>query len=52
MNEYLSVFILYLLTFAEEKLHTAIWKQAFIALVCIFFAIEIKKQNNNANNYE
>ena len=24
--------------FAEEKQHSAIWKQAFIALVCIFFA--------------
>ena len=26
--------------FAEEKQHSAIWKQAFIALVCIFFAEE------------
>ena len=24
--------------FAEEKLHSANWKQAFFALVCIFFA--------------
>ena len=24
--------------FAEEKQHSAIWKQAFIALVCIFLA--------------
>ena len=24
--------------FAEAKLHSAIWKQAFIALVCIYFA--------------
>ena len=24
--------------FAEEKQHSEIWKQAFIALVCIFFA--------------
>ena len=26
--------------FAEEKQHSAIWKQAFIALVCIFFKEE------------
>ena len=26
--------------FAEEKLHSAIWKQAFIALAGIFFAEE------------
>ena len=24
--------------FAEEKLHSAIWKQVFIALICIIFA--------------
>ena len=24
--------------FAEDKLHSAIWKQAFIALACIIFA--------------
>ena len=24
--------------FAEEKLHSAIWKQVFIALACIIFA--------------
>ena len=26
--------------FAEEKLHSAIWKQVFIALICIIFAEE------------
>ena len=30
--------------FAEDKLHSAIWKQVFIALVCIIFAEE-KKQD-------
>ena len=24
--------------FAEDKLHSAIWKQVFIALICIIFA--------------
>jgi hypothetical protein len=27
--------------FAEEKLHSAICKQAYVALVCIFFAKEM-----------
>ena len=26
--------------FAEDKLHSAIWKQVFIALICIIFAEE------------
>ena len=26
--------------FAEDKLHSAIWKQTFIALICIIFAEE------------
>ena len=30
--------------FAEDKLHSAIWKQAFITLVCISFTKD-KKQD-------
>ena len=33
--------------FAEEKQHSAIWKQAFIALVCIFFAEEKQHLSKN-----
>ena len=29
--------------FAEDKLHSAIWKQAFIALICVIFAKNINK---------
>ena len=34
----LHVFSEKYIIFAEEKLHSAIWKQVFIALICIIFA--------------
>ena len=33
----------FLLIFAEDKLHSAICKQAYIALVCIIFATDNQK---------
>ena len=35
--------------FAEEKQHSAIWKQAFIALVCIFFAASTNESAQGAS---
>ena len=37
--------------FAEDKQHSAICKQAYIALVCIIFAAENKERNNNMDKF-
>ena len=37
--------------FAEDKQHSAICKQAYIALVCIIFASENKESNNNMDKF-
>ena len=46
----MSVCIL-LTIFAEDKQHSAICKQAYIALVCIIFAEENKERNNNMDKF-
>ena len=46
----MSVCIL-LTIFAEDKQHSAICKQAYIALVCIIFTTENKERNNNMDKF-
>ena len=47
-HTFITTVLSFFIIFAEDKLHSAIWKQAFIALAGIIFA-EVKWYNVNKN---